>query len=64
MLWDHNFQMLDFREEENDEEVKIFGFLGLFYFWFDDYLVSWKERNSSKLVPFYMACDMDQHISL
>lgn len=32
MLWDHNFQMLDFREEENDKEVKIFEFLGLFYF--------------------------------
>lgn len=40
MLWDHNFQMLDFGEEENDEEVKISGFLGLFYFWLDDYLVS------------------------
>jgi len=32
MLWGLNFQMLDFREEEDDEEMKIFGFFGLFYF--------------------------------
>jgi len=75
MLWDLKIQMLDFREKEDDEEVEFFGFLGLFYFWLDDCLFSWKERNSRKLVPFYVhatwmdasafniACQCVQHMN-